>query len=123
MLYNGQEVGTPYRLTFPFTSTKIDWTLNPELKAEYKKLITFRNRSAAIRRAEPVSFTTDDVCAFTKLDGKEQVFVLVNVRNKPVTYPLPPATGGNWKDAFTGKRVKLARSTLLQPYQYLVLVK
>jgi hypothetical protein len=27
MIYNGQEVGTPFRLTFPFTSTRVDWTL------------------------------------------------------------------------------------------------
>ncbi len=28
MIYGGQEVGTPYRIPFPFTSKKIDWTLN-----------------------------------------------------------------------------------------------
>lgn len=120
MLYNGQEVGTPHRLTFPFTSTKIDWNINPELKAEYKKIIAFRNQSAAIRRAEPVSYTTDDVCAFTKQEGSEQVFVLVNVRNRPVTYVLPQTVTGYWKDAFSGKSIRFGKTIVLEPYQYIV---
>ena len=43
MIYDGQEVGTPYRLSFPFTSAKIDWTINPNITAEYKKVLAFRN--------------------------------------------------------------------------------
>jgi hypothetical protein len=31
------EVGTPQRLTFPFTGTKINWTINPDITAEYKE--------------------------------------------------------------------------------------
>lgn len=123
MLYGGQEVGTPYRLTFPFTTTKIDWTLNPTLKEEYKKIIALRNRSTALRRADPVSYTTDDVCAFTKDEGEEHVFVLVNVRNRQVRYPVPRAGRGRWKDAFTGKALKLGKTILLEPYQYVVLTK
>lgn len=123
MVYNGQEVGTPFRLTFPFTSTKIDWTLNPGLTREYKKVITFRNESEAIRRGEPVSYTSDDVCAFVKEKGNEQVFVLVNVRNRPVTYTLPKAVSRNWKHAFSGREMKLGKTISLEPYQYLVLTR
>jgi glycosidase len=50
MIYNGQEVGEPNRLTFPFTSTNINWTLNPDITAGYKKVIALRNSSTAIRR-------------------------------------------------------------------------
>ena len=120
MLYGGQEVGTPFRLTFPFTSTKIDWTLNPELTAEYKKIILFWNGSVALRRGEPVSYTSDDACAFVKKEGSEEVFVLVNVRNRPVTYTLPGAVSGKWKNEFSGKETKLAKAISLEPYQYLV---
>jgi glycosidase len=123
MLYNGQEVGTPYRLTFPFTSTKIDWTLNPEHTDAYRKIVAFRNQSAAIRRGEPVSYTNDDVCAFTKQEGKEQVLVLVNVRNRAVSYPLPSAIKGSWKDAFTGKKTSLNKTISLEPYQYIIFTK
>ena len=121
MLYNGQEVGTPHRLTFPFTSTKIDWTLNPDLKEEYRKLIAFRNSSLAIRRGEMVSFTTDDVCAFTKQEDRERVLVLVNVRNRAITYEVPAAVRGSWKDAFTKKAMKVSKTMKLEPFQYMVL--
>jgi glycosidase len=119
MLYNGQEVGTPYRLTFPFTSTEIDWSINPEVTAEYKKIIALRNRSAAIRRAEPISFTNDDVCAFTKNEGQDHLLVIVNVRNRLVSYPLPSIVN-KCKDAFTGKKIKAGKTIELEPYQYRV---
>jgi glycosidase len=123
MLYNGQEVGTPYRLTFPFTSTKIDWTLNPELVAEYKKVMSFRKRSEPIRRGDLVSYTSDDVCAFTRQEGTKQVLVLVNVRNRPITFTLPSAVSRKWTDAFSGKTKKFGKTVLLEPYEYLVLTK
>lgn len=123
MLYNGQEVGTPYRLTFPFTSTKIKWAINADLKAEYKKLIEFRNQSAALRRGSLKSYTTDDVVAFTKQDGGEKVFVLVNVRNQPVTYTLPSSIGDGWKDAFSGTSRKLNKTIKLAAYEYVVVAK
>jgi glycosidase len=123
MVYNGQEVGTPFRLTFPFTSTKIDWSINPELTAEYKKIIAFRNQSTAIRRGDVVSYTTDEVCAFIKHDEGEQVLALVNVRNRPVNYSLHSAIRGKWTDAFTRESVRLDKTILLQPFQYLVFTR
>jgi glycosidase len=123
MVYNGQEVGIPYRLTFPFKSTKIDWTLNPDIKEEYKSVIAFRNKNTALRRGDPVSYTNDDVCAFTKQQGNEQVLVLVNVRNRVVTYPLHSAVNGSWKDAFSGTNITLGKTISLEPFQYLVFTR
>lgn len=122
MIYNGQEVGTPYRLTFPFTSNKIDWTMNPGITAEYKKVIAFRNTSNAIRRGELKSYSTDDVCAFTKHHGNEKVLVIVNLRNKAVDYALPPAfKKSSWNNVMKDSNQKLNGSIRLQPYAYIVL--
>ena len=124
MIYNGQEVGTPHRLTFPFTSTKIDWTINPATTAEYKKIIAFRNQSNAIRRGTLTSYTTDDVCAFTKVQGKENVLVIANLRNKVINYTLPSALrNASRKNAMKGDNVTLSKSISLQPYEYLILSK
>ena len=127
MVYNGQEIGTPYRLTFPFTGRRIDWALgdaNREVTAEYKKVIAFRNKSNAIRRGELASYSSDDVCAFTKSLGKEQVLVLSNLRNKEVDFTLPATIAGKqWKNAFDGTKVSLNAALKMQPYQYLVLTK
>ncbi len=122
MIYDGQEVGTPYRLKFPFTADKIDWTINPDLTVEYKKIIALRNASNAIRRGTLTSYTNQDVCAFIKQAGAENVLVISNLRNKPVTFSIPANVAAtSWKDAFTGSNRKLNRSIDLGPYSYIVL--
>jgi glycosidase len=124
MVYNGQEVGTPFRLVFPFTGANIDWTLNPDYTAEYKKIIAFRNSSAAIRRGLLTSYSNASVCAFTKEEGAERVFVAVNVRNTTVTYTLPAAVANaSWTDAMTGGPVSTNTQITLTPFSYLVLKK
>jgi glycosidase len=124
MVYNGQEVGTPNRMIFPFTRTKIDWTINPDVTAEYKKVIAFRNKSTTVRRGELASYSSDDVCVFTKTLGSDKVLVLSNLRNKAVTYTIPEAlVGTSWKDAFTGDRSTLGKEINVEPYQYIVLKK
>ena len=122
MIYNGQEVGTPYRLTFPFTSTKIDWSLSPGVTAEYKKILAFRNSSAAIRGGQLFTYSSDDVVAFTKEQDKEKDFVMVNLRNKTVNYTLPSDLANTtWTDALNTGNVTLTNTITLQPYSYLVL--
>lgn len=124
MIYNGQEVGTSYRLTFPFTSTKIKWGINPEITAEYKKVIAFRNKSEAIRRGQLTSYSSDDVCAFLKQHGDEKVVVIVNLRNNTIDFSLDPAlVNTSWTNTMNGENVKLSEKISLKPYDYLVLKK
>ncbi len=121
-VYNGQEVAFPTAITFPFTSTVIDWSLNPDVTAEYTRVIAFRNSSNAIRRGALVSYTNNDVCAFTKTSGTEQVVVFSNLRNATVNYSLPAALQNtNWKDAYSGATVTLSTALSLSAYQYRVL--
>lgn len=121
MLYGGQEVGLPYRLTFPFTGRKIDWSLNPDITAEYKKIIAFRNSSVPIRRGNLTSYSTKDVCAFIKEAGSKRVFVVSNLRNISVDYTIPEKmVNSKWNDAFTGAKAKLGGTIKLEPYSYIV---
>lgn len=121
-IYNGQEVAFPTRITFPFTSVTIDWSLNPAVTAEYTKVLAFHNSSEAIRRGVLVSYTNNDICAFTKTAGTSTVLVLANLRNTSINYTLPSALANtSWKDAFTGATVSLATTTALSAYQYRVL--
>jgi len=122
MIYNGQEVGTPNRMMFPFTNQQINWTLNPAMVAEYKKIIAFRNNSIALRRGTLVSYDNANVCAFTKTSGTETVFVASNLKNSTISFPIPAAVaGGTWKDAFTGNPVTLTTQISLLPYTYVVM--
>jgi hypothetical protein len=85
-------------------------------------VIAFRNSSNAIRRGALTSYSTADVCAFTKIAGSEKVFVASNLRNTILNYTLP-ATVANmtWTDAMTGNNIALGTQITLQPYGYLVL--
>jgi glycosidase len=124
MIYNGQEVGTTYRLTFPFTGADLNWTPNPSLTAEYKRIIAFRNSSTAIRRGVLTTYSSADVCAFTKEQGTEKVFVVSNLRNAAINYTLPAALANTtWTDAMTGAAVTLTNQMSLSAYSYLVLKK
>lgn len=121
-IYNGTEVAFPTAITFPFTSVTIDWTINPDVTAEYTKVIGFRNSSNAIRRGTLVSYTNNDVCAFTKTSGTEKVAVFSNLRNGTINYALPAALQNtSWKDAYSGAAVTLGTSLSLAAYQYVVL--
>ena len=122
MIYNGQEVGTPVRITFPFTSTKINWTINPDVTAEYKKIIAYRKTSAALRQGLLTSYSNADICAFTKEQSGEKILVLSNLRNSVGNYSLPPALSNTtWTDAINGGNITLTGQLILQPYSYLIL--
>jgi len=123
MVYNGQEIGTPFRLVFPFKTTSVDWTLNnPDITGEYKKILAFRNSNETVRRGALDSYSSDDVCVFTKTEGSKKVLVLTNLRNKPVTYTVPAALANSqWKDAFKNSKTTIGASVNLEPYAYMVL--
>jgi glycosidase len=122
LIYNGQEIALNYALTFPFTQQKIQWTPNPAVTDEYVKLIKFFDQSEAIRRGMPTSYSNNDVSAFVKKTANEKALVLVNVRNRTVTFNLPPDLANTtWHDGFDKSDVRLAAKIDLSPYQYLAM--
>jgi glycosidase len=122
MIYNGQEVGNTTRLTFPFTSTKVNWMGNYPMEAVYKKIIAFRNSSIAIRTGILTAYSSADVCAFTKVQGTETVLVIANLRNSTINYSIPPALANTtWQDIMNGGNLNLTTQLSLAPYSYWVL--
>lgn len=122
MIYNGQEVGTTYPLYFLTLGQTINWNQNQSLVEEYKKIIEFRNSSLAIRRGSLVSYSSADICAFTKIYGTETVLALSNLRNKEVNFTLPAAIANStWTNAMTGGTQSLGTQIAMPAYTYLVL--
>ena len=122
MIYDGQEVGMTTPIVFPFTSVKIDWTLNPDQTAAYKQIIAFRNSSTAVRRGDLTTYNNADVCAFMKTSGSEKVLVLDNLRNATSTASLPSSLNNTtWTNALTGGTVTITSGQSLSAYQYLIL--
>jgi glycosidase len=121
MVYNGQEVGTPFRLVFPFTGRNIDWTLNPDMVAEYKRILLFRSTSSAMRHGQLSTYGDKDVVAFTKEVTEEKVLVVSNLRNKAINFSVPfPLQNTTWTDAMTGESITLTTQLDVQPYSYLI---
>jgi glycosidase len=124
MIYNGQEVGTSYPLPFPFTGTTINWSQNQSMVEEYKRILAFRNNSTAVRRGVPISYSNSNICAFTKVEGAEMIFVASNLRNSSITYPLPASVANSgWTNAMNGSPVALTDQLSLQSYGYIILKK
>jgi glycosidase len=121
MIYNGQEVACPVKLNYFNNSTTIDWTINSDVKAEYKKVIAFHNSSTTLRAGNLQSYSSDDVCVFTKTVGTNAVLTMVNLRNTPVTYTFPAGlTGTDWTDAFDGTNQHAGATITLSAYGYAV---
>jgi glycosidase len=121
LIYGGQEVGTTRGIDF-FYRTPIDWTTNPDMKAEYKKIINFRNTSNSVKNGDLAVYSSDDVAVFTKT-ADQPVLVVASIRGYSTTYTVPAALQGSWKNAFTGATVTLGNQLFLQPYQHMVLTK
>ncbi len=122
MIYNGQEVGCPVKLNFFNTSTAIDWTINPDIKAEYKRLIEFRNSSDAIRLGSLQSYSNSNVCVFSKSINNEKILIMVNLRNAVADYQVPAELANtSWKNVFDGSTTTLAGQLSLHPFEYRIL--
>ena len=126
MLYNGQEVGCPKQLSFFHPSSpKIDWSINPGMEEEYKKVIANRKNSEAVKTGGLTTYTNNnDVVAFKRSSTGEQVLVIANVRNNTVNYQLPDAVSNTtWTNAMTESEVQLGQSLSLDAYEYFILKK
>ena len=124
LIYNGQEAGMTARIPFPFTSVKVQWGAHPDVTTAYRQLMAIRAASPALRHGTPTSYSSANMCAFTKTAGTDQAFVLANVRNTPTTYTLPAALANtSWTNTLTGSPVTLGTQVTLPPYGYAVLRK
>ncbi len=124
LLYGSQEVGVSNPVPF-FQHTTIDWSQNPDMLAEYKKILSFYHSSETVRwdsATELKTFADKDILAFQRTRQQESVIVLVNTRNRNIVYAVPAElVSTSWKDAFNDAQVILPASFEFQPYQYRVL--
>jgi cyclomaltodextrinase len=127
MIYNGQEVGMSTAIKFPFTDVKVkvNWNAHPEVTRLHRQLLKARAGSPALQHGTPTaSYSTADVCAFTKASGASQALVVVNTRGSATSFMLPPGYSGTiWNNALQNSQVTLGSALLLPAYGYVVLTK
>jgi glycosidase len=123
LLYTGQEVGRPDKTPF-FSRSPINWNLNPDIAAEYKRLMAFRQSSSAVKEGTIESFADANVVVFKKIFQTEEVLVLVNIRNAVSNYTVATSLANSvWKNVLDNTAVTVGTQVSLQPYQYVILKK
>lgn len=122
LLYNGQEVGLNVHLPI-FSRYPINWTLNPDMAAEYKRLLQFYISTPALRKGDMTAFSNSDLVVFQREAGSQRVLVAVNVRNAQKEWAIPAALQNTaWKNFHSGESLTLETSRTFQPFEYFVLI-
>jgi len=123
LIYSSQEVGYPGAINF-FNTVPVDYTANPDMVAAYKKILAFRAAHEAVKTGALTSYADNNVVAFEKVSGTDDVLVLVNVKNSTVSFTVPAAVqNSTWINGLTGTSTTLSTQYALQPYDYLILKK
>ena len=123
LIYNGQEVGCTVKLPF-FSRLPINWTTNPGMFREYKRLMSLRTVHPALRSGELLSFPDNDIVAFKRTKSADEVLVIANTRNSAKIFNIPSAISNTtWQNSSTGTTVTLGNQLNLSAFEYLVLIK
>ncbi|MFY8181283.1 MAG: alpha-amylase family glycosyl hydrolase [Flavobacterium sp.] len=123
LIYNGQEVGCTVKLPY-FSNSPINWSTNPTMLIEYKRLINLRNTHAAIRTGTIIDFSSADLVAFKKQKNADEVFVIANSRNSAKIFTVPTALVGTvWINTSDNTSITLGSSINLSAFEYTILVK
>jgi len=121
LVYGEQEVGYPETINF-FKWVPVDFSANPDIRAEYKNLIRIFKENPAIHGAGYVSHSTDDVLALEKGEGK--YLVVVNVRPEVEQFQYPEGWAGqDVTDLASGDKTSIGEEITLEPYQYQIFAK
>jgi glycosidase len=117
LVYTGQEVAWPDRIPI-FQRSKVEWDRDAAGSDWTAKLLEIRRQHPALRTGSLEDRSTDDVVAFLRKEGSDEVFVVANIRPLPAKMELGDLAGEKWTDASTGKPAQLASTLSLEPFEY-----
>ena len=124
LIYGSQEVGYPETINF-FHYVPVNWSANPQMREEYKKLVSIYNDHPALRssgKVTPFDDADNNVLCVDRVLNNDNVLVLVNVRDKECSTEVPGMwSGKDVTDLMTGETVHMDKRIKLQPYQYKLL--
>lgn len=123
LVYGQQEVAHPDVINF-FQYNEVDWTAHPEVRAEYRHLLSIFKENPQLHKGAPVSYTTPDVLMYEKPGLETSYLVIVNVRGAAVEAPVP----GQWQgvelsDLGRETTCTLGETVALEPFEYIILKK
>ena len=121
LIYSGQELPNKKRLKF-FDKDFIDWTGEYALDDFYSTLLHLRKRNKALRAGDSSVKTyrlsgnvNDNVFAFLRIHGEQEVLVLLNFSRDNVSYSITdPVVKGVFKNSFSGESVNTDENRLFE---------
>ncbi len=127
LIYSSQETGQKDKISF-FKYYNLNWDANPEITAEYKKIMSIYTASDIFRNKYMTTYSDDknntDVLYYVHDNGKQNVLVLVNVRNAESTFTVPTDFQGNsYTNLMGGEDITLESTLAMPAYQYYILQK
>ena len=115
LVYSGQETGLATNTPF-FERQPIDWSQGADTAAWYAWMLGLRSEHAALRSGTNTDRSTDDVVIQTRSLDDERVLALINVRDTPVSAPVPGSWQGSWHAMDTQGPETLGTTLTLEPY-------
>jgi glycosidase len=123
LIYNSQEVGYANTIDF-FKDVQVNYNANQDMVAAYKKILAFKKAHEALKVGALTAYADDNVVAFERKDGTDNVLILVNIKNSTIPFNIPAGLQNTtWKNGLNNSNVTLATQYSFQPYEYLVLSK
>jgi 1,4-alpha-glucan branching enzyme len=121
LIYTGQEVGRMATVPF-FSNSPIDWSANAPMLSKYREIYGIYNNLEVARRDNLTLHNAIDAIIIEKELNGEHLLVLVNVRNTPVSVPMPASLLNTaWSTAITGITEFIGTTMELMPYEYKIL--
>ncbi len=121
LVYGSQETGYPDPVNF-FQYTEIEWDDNPELRKEYKQLLTIHNEHGALRKGELIPYPDEHVLLFERKSKEGEYIIIINVRDAVMNIDLPAhIANGQFTNLYTDRYLSVNQTLRLQPYEYLIL--
>lgn len=137
LVYNGMEVGDSAESGAPalFEKVPITWNISerrPEFPRFYRQMIALRKSSEAMRRGDLkwIPNTEENkVITFTRTSATEQMFVVINTSNRPVSVMASSMPANGWtdvtpnleKDEATQAAAASGSAFSLEPYGFRIL--
>ena len=121
LIYTGQEVGRLTTIPF-FSNSPIDWSANASMLSKYRDIYGIYDNLDVARRGNLTLHSANDAIIIEKELSGEHLLVVVNVRNTPVSVPMPAALQNTaWSTAITGTTEFIGSTMGLMAYEYKIL--
>lgn len=121
LIYSSQEVAYPNTINF-FNYVPVNWDSNPNVFAEYQKIMNIYNSFKGFRKGELKVYEHNDVVCFSYTLNAQQVFVLVNVRDRAISFPAPQGLAGSQcYDLMNNSALQITENISLSPFQFIFL--